>query len=64
MATRRYMTNLGETDVSVTEAIGSATATKNVEATIDFAVVTSKEDALLALSRIKRHIIQGNWPPA
>jgi hypothetical protein len=64
MATRRYMTNLGETDIGVTEAIGAATVTKNVELTVDLAATLTKEDTLAALDRFKRHIIQGNWPPA
>lgn len=71
MATRRFMTNPGETLQSVTEAVGAATATKSIELTIDLANVTdgstkpiTREQALLAVARFQDYITTCQWPPA
>ena len=64
MATRLYGTSKGEKDVDVVEGVGSAVAADSVEVTVDLAATLSKNDVLLALERIQRKIIKGNWPPA
>ena len=72
MATRLYSTPpgsvaptaAGTSFANVTEAAGSAVTTYGIEATIDLAQVTTKEQALLGLQRIIEHITRGNWPPA
>lgn len=64
MATRRYMTNRGEVDENVTEAVGAATVTKKIELTIDLASSIEKAEVLAALARFERYILKGNWPPA
>lgn len=64
MATRLYGVSLGETIEDVVEGVGSATSADDVEVTVDFAVVTSKLDAVLALKQIIAHIEQNDWPPA
>lgn len=64
MATRRYGISRGETDYQVTEAVGSATASDNIELTVDLAVNLSREDVLLALRKFEMFIMKGNWPPA
>lgn len=71
MATRRFMTGPGEQLADVTQAVGAATATKDIELTVDLANVKSgdtvglsKEDVLLAIDRLKLYIIQNIWPPA
>jgi hypothetical protein len=65
------MTAPGESLQSVTEAVGAATATKSIELTIDLANVTdgstkaiTREQALLAVGRLKDYIITCKWPPA
>jgi hypothetical protein len=64
MATRRYGTSRGESQQQITEAVGAAVSSDNMEFTVDLAVSLSKEDVLLGLEKIKGHIINGNWPPA
>jgi hypothetical protein len=68
MATRRYMLNKGETFTGVTEAVGAATVTKNIELTVDFDAPASekltKAEVLRALDNFKEYIVRGNWPPA
>jgi hypothetical protein len=68
MATRRYMINKGETFVGVTEAVGSATASKNIELTVDFdapaAEKLTKAEVLRAVDHFKEYITRGPWPPA
>lgn len=68
MATRRYMINKGETFVGVTEAVGSATVTKNIELTVDFDAPASekltKAEVLRALEHFEEYILRGPWPPA
>jgi hypothetical protein len=64
MATRRYSIARGETEFSITEAVGAATATKSMEFTFDLAVNLTREDVLLALDKIANHIVKGNFPPA
>lgn len=68
MATRRYMLNKGETFVGVTEAVGAATVTKNIELTVDFDAPSgeklTKSEVLQALGRFEEYILRGPWPPA
>jgi len=64
MATRRYGISRGETDQQITEGVGAATASDNIEITVDLAVSLTKEDVLLALRKFESHIMKGNWPPA
>jgi hypothetical protein len=64
MATRRYSIARGETEFQITEAVGAATATKSMEFTFDLAVNLTREDVLLALEKVRNHIIKGSFPPA
>lgn len=64
MATRRYGLSRGENEFSVLEAVGAATATDNVEVTVDLAANMHRSEVLLALDKIKNHILKGPWPPA
>lgn len=68
MATRRYMINKGETFTGVTEAIGSATVSKNIELTVDFDApagqTVTKAETLRAIDTLKEYILRGPWPPA
>lgn len=65
MATRLYGCPLGGLAYQCTDTVGSATVSKPVEVTIDFAVVTRKNDALMALNEIINYIEQtAKWPPA
>jgi GTP-dependent phosphoenolpyruvate carboxykinase len=74
MATRIYAINPGEGEFFVTEGVGSANATKNIEVTVNIAntVITqggttrsiTREEVLEGLSKIENHIISGIWPPA
>lgn len=63
MATRLYGVDVGAPTWDVSEGVGSAT-TAGIEVTLDLAKVSSKEEALLGLQKIKEHILSGNWPPA
>jgi len=58
MATRRYMINRGGDDYSVTEAAGSATASKNIELTVDLAVSLTKNEVLQAIEMLKRFMLK------
>jgi hypothetical protein len=68
MATRRYMLNKGETFTGVTEAVGAATVTKNIELTVDFDAPSgekvTKAEVLRAIDAFKEYITRGSWPPA
>lgn len=64
MATRRYGISRGETVEQITEGVGAAVASDNMEFTFDLAVGLTKEDVLLGLEKIKQHIIKGDFPPA
>lgn len=64
MATRLLGISRGETEFSITEGVGSATAADNIELTFDLAVNLTKEDLLLALEKFENHIIKMQWPPA
>lgn len=64
MATRRYSLAKGETEFSVTEAVGAAVATKAMEFTFDLAQSITKQDIMIALDQFKNHILKGNFPPA
>lgn len=68
MATRRYGISKGETEFQITEAVGAATASDNVEVTVDHDApvgkTITKAEVLAALDMIRNHITKGNWPPA
>lgn len=74
MATRRYKISTGETEFQVIEEVGAAVNSDHVELTVELANTAvnwrgstrtiSKEEVLLGLEAIKRHIIKSNWPPA
>lgn len=74
MATRLYGANPGFALESVTEGVGSATSSHNVELTVDLAstIVTdngttrtiSKSEVLLILELFQEYIAKSNWPPA
>jgi hypothetical protein len=77
MATRLYGISVGQTEFQVTEAVGSATVSNNIELTVDLgtAIVTDsnapggiravkKEEVVQALEMIINHLITNNFPPA
>lgn len=64
MATRIYGISRGEAYNQVTEGVGAAVVADSVELTVNLASNLTREDVLLALEKIKGHIINGNWPPA
>ncbi len=68
MATRRYSIGIGDNQTQITEAVGAATATKEIELTVDFAVVTAGNGGKMAviesLNDLQNYILQGAWPPA
>lgn len=73
MATRRYSINPQDADFQVTEAVGAAVVTKNIELTIDFGALDSalvtgtqgKLQVLMALDKLKAYIeTKHTWSPA
>lgn len=60
MATKIYSSGTGQDR----EFIVVATVTKEVEVTIDTAVITSKDVAIAALRQIIKKITKADWPPA
>lgn len=64
MATRRYGISQGEQSENILEEVGAATVNNSMEFTFDLAVGLTKEDVVLALEKIKHHIINDNFPPA
>lgn len=64
MATRRYSLNPGDPTEPITENVGAATVNKAIELTVDLAVVTSKNDVIVALTKFQDNLVQGIWPPA
>ena len=68
MATRRYSISIGDNEYQITEAVGAATATKEIELTVDLAVVTGtvggKLGVILAIEKLTNYILRGNYPPA
>lgn len=70
MATRLYAFNPG--DLTVQEGVGAATSSRIINLTVDLAAntvnegsgtrVISREEVFLALERLKRHIMENNWP--
>lgn len=74
MATRRYGISIGEGEFQITEGVGAAVASDNIELTVDIATtvvnsngstrVVSRQEVLDALEKFENHIIKGNWPPA
>lgn len=74
MATRLYGANPGYQLENVTEGVGSATTSHNVELTVDLSasIVTDagatraiqKEEVLIILNLFEQYIIRSNWTPA
>lgn len=72
MATRRYSLNPQDRMVDLTEAVGAATATKQIELTVDFTALAAdglnttqqKLAVIEALENFKSYITRGIWPPA
>jgi hypothetical protein len=68
------MVNVDGNLESVTEAVGAATVTDNIELTVDLAntIVTdngttrtiSKNEVLIALNLFEQYITRVQWPPA
>jgi hypothetical protein len=68
------MCNPEDADFQVTEAVGAAVVTKNIEVTVDFGALaaltptmTGNQAKLLviaALEKIQAYITKGVWPPA
>lgn len=74
MATVRFSIYPDATEAQITQAVGSATVTNNVELTVDLGStmdgssrVISKEEVLLCLERLMDFIAHGGvnqtWPP-
>lgn len=73
MATRRYKINPSEKEYSITEEVGAAVNSKNIELTIELATnvsgiggnrTVSKEEVLIALEELSKYITRNIWPPA
>ena len=74
MATRRYMINAGQRDFEITEAVGAAVVTKNIELTVDFGALAALTPTLTgtqarlqvaqAVQLLSERIANGDWPPA
>lgn len=62
MATRRYGISRGGSQESIAEAVGSAT-TDDLELTVDLAAGLTREDVLLLVDRLSRHILEHDFPP-
>lgn len=68
MATRLFSASSdrraeADSNLTVTEAVGSATVTTDIELTVDLATTPSRERVLVALERMRDYILQINWPP-
>lgn len=68
MATRLYSVSNdfrfeGDSALTVTEAVGSATVTTPIELTVDLAVITSKQQVITALEKLLGYLLEGSWPP-
>lgn len=64
MATRLFGISRGENEFQITEGVGSATASDNIELTVDLAVNLKKEDVVLALEKLMNHILTKSQYPA
>lgn len=70
MATVRFSTYPGATEVQIIQATGAATVTSNIELTVDLGAtmdnttrVISREEVLHSLMRLKDKLLAGTWPP-
>lgn len=75
MATVRFSVPVDGREDQITQAVGAATVTTNVELTVDLGNtmegstrVIQKDEVLLALTRLKDYIMKGGtnltgWPP-
>lgn len=77
MATRLYSVNPEDNEFQITEAVGSANTTKNIELTVNLAnsIITdsnvvggtraiSKNEVILALRKMLNYLEKSSWPPA
>ena len=71
MATRLYKIGPNENEYQVTEAVGSAVATKSIELTVDLVATAvggtralTKDEVILALKELSDYIAGRSWPPA
>ena len=77
MATRLYSVNPEDSEFQITEAVGSAIVTKNIELTVNLSATLitdsnsptgtraiTKNEVLLALQKMENYIEKGSWPPA
>lgn len=74
MATRLYGANPGYNLEAVTEGVGSATTSHNVELTVDLATTVvsdtgttraiQKQEVLILLDLFAQYITRSNWLPA
>lgn len=74
MATRRYKINPGQDEFAITEEAGAAVNSHVIELTVEMADTAvsitggtrkvDKSEVILALDKIKNHLIKSNWPPA
>lgn len=63
MADRFYGVDIGAGNSTVVSE-DSSTTSKSVEVVVDLAVVLTREKAILAVERIRDHLLNSNWPPA
>jgi len=62
MASRYFGISLGENAYQVSE--DSSTTSKNIEVVVDLTAGASRQDVIIALEKIKDHMLRGVWPPA
>lgn len=63
MATRLYGISRGDRSEAISETVGPA-VTKELELIVDLAPGMTREELLLLLERLSRHILEHDWPPA
>jgi hypothetical protein len=63
MATRLYGVSRGDGPEAISETAGPA-VTKELELIVDLAPGMTREDVLLLLERLSRHLLEHDWPPA
>jgi hypothetical protein len=63
MATRLYGISRGEGQEQIFESVGAATA-DDMELTIDLDSGLTREEVVVLLDRITRHILEHDFPPA
>ncbi|MES1195358.1 MAG: hypothetical protein ABUL58_00230 [Steroidobacter sp.] len=70
MATVRFSTYPGAKEADIVQTVGSATATSNIELTVDLGNtmngntrVINKNEVLYSLVRLADFIVESKWPP-